>query len=311
MALDAPFSGLSSGLSFGLSSGDLLADRRADYAEMLAADGDWQGATELLSTTLDLVPRWAAGWFRLGELHEKGGNAQAAETAWRQVLALEPDDRFGASLKLALLGATPVPDTPPTDFVEALFDTYAERFETSLVQKLGYCVPDSLGAALRAAHPDPFFHALDLGCGTGLMGARLHPYCAYLEGIDLSAAMLRKARKRGIYDRLRKGDIAATQFPMGIDLVTAADVLIYVGTLDTVFAKVAAALQPGGLFGFSIELSHTEDVLLRESRRYAHSRAYMERELRAAGLRLACVSPETIRTDRGQPVQGLVVVAER
>ena len=53
------------------SSGDLNADRRADYAEMLCADGDHAAAAELLLGALELTPQWAMGWFRLGEMQQR------------------------------------------------------------------------------------------------------------------------------------------------------------------------------------------------------------------------------------------------
>lgn len=54
-----------------LSSGDLIADRRADYAKMLAEAGDAPGAAELMAQALELAPDWAAGWFRLADYEEK------------------------------------------------------------------------------------------------------------------------------------------------------------------------------------------------------------------------------------------------
>ncbi|MBS9721795.1 methyltransferase domain-containing protein [Tianweitania sp. BSSL-BM11] len=296
-------------LSSGLSSGDLLADRRADYAEMLAQGQDWAAAAELMTSALQLAPDWAAGWFRVGELRERAGDEAGAEQAWREALRLEPADRFGATLKLALLGAAPIPETPPADFVEALFDDYAARFDQSLVDKLGYCVPELMDTALRATGRTRFDKAVDLGCGTGLMGERLRPLCGDLEGIDLSAEMLRKAQARGVYDRLVKGDIGELSVPRSVDLVTAADVFIYVGTLDAVFTSVTAMLRPNGLFAFSVEASEGDDLVLQESRRYAHGRAYVERELAQAGLTLLSVREDTIRSDRGAAIQGLVVVA--
>lgn len=298
-------------LSSGLSSGDLLADRRADYAEMLAESGDAAAAAELMTGALELAPNWAAGWFRVGELREKAGDSAGAEQAWREALRLEPADRFGATLKLALLGAAPIPETPPADFVEALFDDYADRFDKALVDKLGYRVPELLDAAIRATDFLRFHRAVDLGCGTGLMGVRLRPLCGDLEGIDLSAEMLRKADARGVYDRLVKGDIADLAIAPGVDLVTAADVFMYVGALQTVFARVAAMLKPGGLFVFSVEASDGDDLVLRDSRRYAHGQAYVERELGVAGFTLLSLTSDTIRMDRGEAIRGLVVVARR
>jgi predicted TPR repeat methyltransferase len=43
--------------------------------------------------------------------------------------------------------------------------------------------------------------AVDLGCGTGLMGPLLRSHVSVLEGVDLSTAMVEKARERGCYDR--------------------------------------------------------------------------------------------------------------
>ena len=68
------------------SSGDLLADRRADYAEMLFGSGDHAAAAELMLGALELAPDWALGWFRLGEMHEAAGALDAGGArpgAWR------------------------------------------------------------------------------------------------------------------------------------------------------------------------------------------------------------------------------------
>ena len=78
-----------------LSSGDLTADRRADYARMLGEGGDPGAAAELMEQALDLVPGWAAGWFRLGEYRQKAGLAGAAD-AYRRALECDAQDIFGA-----------------------------------------------------------------------------------------------------------------------------------------------------------------------------------------------------------------------
>ena len=79
-----------------LSSGDLIADRRAEYAHMLAESGDHTDAADLMSQALELVPDWAAGWFRLADYQEKSGRKEAAVAALKKVLELNPDDIFGA-----------------------------------------------------------------------------------------------------------------------------------------------------------------------------------------------------------------------
>src|SRR3954468_10528358 len=128
------------------TSGDLLADRRHDYAEMLFASGDRAAAAELMLGALELAPEWALGWFRMGEMHEAAGAIDQAAEAWRMARKLDPDDRAGAALKLELIGRAPVSDAPPGAFVEALFDQYAQVFDNALVDKLEYRVPQLLFA---------------------------------------------------------------------------------------------------------------------------------------------------------------------
>src|SRR4051794_36790591 len=161
------------------SSGDLIADRRADYAEMLFGSGDHAAAAELMLGALELVPGWTLGWFRLGEMHEAAGSLDAAAEAWRTTLKLDPDDQAGAGLKLQLIGRAPPSSGPPSAFVEALFDQYAGTFDQSLVEKLGYRVPELLFDAIMASGRSRFSHAVDLGCGTGLMGEKLRPLCDF------------------------------------------------------------------------------------------------------------------------------------
>lgn len=292
------------------SSGDLLADRRADYAEMLFGSGDHAAAAELMLGALELAPGWAMGWFRLGEMQETAGAPDRAGEAWRMALKLDPADRVGAALKLELIGEAPVSVAPPSPFVEALFDQYAGNFDAALVEKLAYRVPELLDRAIRAQRAG-FDHVIDLGCGTGLMGEKLRPAVNFLEGYDISAAMLRKAEIKRIYDNLAKANLHTIGLaPEGADLVTAADVFMYVGALDGVFATVAAALKTGGLFAFSVEAHEgPEDFGLRASRRYAHSEAYLRRLLGNAGLSVVSLDRADIRMDRGAAIEGLIVVA--
>jgi predicted TPR repeat methyltransferase len=295
------------------SSGDLIADRRADYAEMLFADGEHAAAAELMLGALELAPHWAMGWFRLGEFQEAAGALDEAGQAWRMALKLEPADRPGAALKLQLIGAAPLAEAPPSAFVETLFDQYADKFDDALVNTLGYRAPMLLESAIRAAAPQRIFgRAIDLGCGTGLMGERLRPFVEELEGHDISAAMLKLAGARKLYDRLVKSDLQTLELPPGsADLITAADVFMYVGALERIVAAVASALSSGGLFAFTVERhAGPEAFILRETRRYAHAERYVRGVLAASGLTVASFATDTIRMDRGEPVDGLIVVAE-
>lgn len=293
------------------SSGDVLADRRADFADMLRQSGDLAAAADVMLQALEIAPSWAYGWFRLGEMHAGAQDADAAAAAFRRVLELDPSDRAGASLKLHLAGATGALAAMPAAFVETLFDQYARTFETSLVEKLGYRAPDLVRDAILAVHPARFVCAVDLGCGTGLMGERLRPVCDRLEGYDLSTGMLKRAQAKRIYDLVEQADLTVLRFDTPrADLVVAADVFIYVGALETAFANVRSMLLPGGLFAFTVEaLGGADGFGLLDTRRFAHARAYVDGALAGAGFRILSATTQVIRRDREAQVEGLVVTA--
>ncbi|SOC46176.1 predicted TPR repeat methyltransferase [Rhizobium subbaraonis] len=305
------------------SSGDILADRRADYARMLAEGGDFSGAAELMEQALEISPGWAAGWFRLAEYAEKAGSVPTAAAALGRVLELAPEDPFGAGLRLAVLGAADVPATPPTRYIEQLFDDYAQRFDTALVEKLDYSVPEKLAALVAdGIASERFAHVTDLGCGTGLFGARIRGRAGFLEGFDLSANMLAKAREKQVYDRLAQADLslppsesdvfAADLAPGRADLASAADVLMYLGELAPVFEIAFCLIAPRGHFAFSVEDAGAEEIyVLRSSLRYAHGEAYVRRRAEEAGFELLRSRQTVIRMDAGAPVTGRLYLAQR
>ena len=193
-----------------LASGDLVADRRFAYAKAAAAHGDWTAAAELFEQTLEQAPNWAAAWFALGETREKLGDLDAAAQAFHATLEADPADAQGARARLALIGREDVPDTLPPAYVARLFDNYAWRFDKHLIKNLGCRAPALIAKAVSAVALDRrFASALDLGCGTGLMGEALRDRVERLAGVDLSAAMIAKARERGVYDEFNIGDAVA------------------------------------------------------------------------------------------------------
>lgn len=286
-------------------------DRRAGYAEALAAEGVFGEAAEVLAQALEMAPAWAVGWFYLGRYREEAGELAAAIEAWRRSAELDREGVYGAALKLMAHGI--VVEATGSAYVETLFDDYAGRFEKSLVDRLGYRTPGELAALIAGVGREPGGTAYDLGCGTGLMGAELRPVVRRLEGVDLSEAMLAQARRKGIYDRLTKADLTA--FLAGaepVGLMTATDVLNYTGPLPPVLAAVHRGLLPGGLFGFSLELYEgLEPVKLRSTLRYAHNGAAALAACLAGGFEIVAKQETVIRRDRGMPVAGLLLVVRK
>ena len=193
-----------------LASGDLIAERRFAYAKAAAKEGDWSAAAELYEQTVEPAPHWAAAWFALAEAQEKLADLDAAAQAFRATLAADPADAQGAMARLALIGRGDAPPALPQAYVARLFDDYAWRFDKHLIKNLGYRAPALIAEALSAvASGRRFAAALDLGCGTGLMGEALCGRIDHLTGVDLSAGMIAKARERGV--GVMTGSLSATR----------------------------------------------------------------------------------------------------
>src|SRR3954465_10356637 len=277
-----------------LSSGDLVADRRFDFARDLQLKGDLAAAADLLLQATELAPRFASAWFTLGEVRERLGERHAAIKAFRQARQADPEDRHGASLRLMLLGNESIAAMPKA-YVRALFDQYAPKFEAALVDDLGYRGPALLFKAVVTARnavrkPAFFARGLDLGCGTGLAAAAFAKEVDHFVGIDLSPRMIEKSRATGLYEQLEVADMLEGlrgKPNARVDLVIAPDAMVYLADLVSVFHEVSRVLVPGGLLAFTVETHRGDDVILGEGLRYAHGAAYVRRSIEVAGLKLS------------------------
>src|SRR5258708_19643414 len=110
-----------------LSPGDLMADRRFDFARDLQLRGDLVAAADLLLQATELAPGFASAWFTLGQIREQLGERDTAIAAFRRAHDADPGDRHGASLRLMLLGAEKLSAMPPAYFLP-LFHQYSPQF---------------------------------------------------------------------------------------------------------------------------------------------------------------------------------------
>jgi len=303
---------------FHLSSGNLIADRRFEWARDREAKGDLAGAAELLVQALGLAPGYAPAWFALAELREKLGDRAGAIAAFEQARAMDPSDRHGALLHLVRLGAGELAPMPE-GYVRALFDGYAPGFDKALTEGLNYRAPELLFDVVQAAHARArmkFGSVLDIGCGTGLAALPFRPFSDWMVGVDLSAAMLGQARAKGLYDRLIEAEVQrylTEEAKIGAHhhLVLAADVFMYFDDLAPVLKAAAQVVAPAGQLAFTLETHDGDGVLLRETLRYAHGKAHVRRAMAAAGLKPVSLDSVSTRTEKGVPVPGLIAVAKR
>jgi predicted TPR repeat methyltransferase len=294
------------------------ADAHHDLGTALAQAGRLEEAIAHFRRAVALRPDHAAAYCNLGVALEERGDAAGAAAAFGAARRLRPDSAVIAYHHAALAGEraglTPPPATPP-DYLVELFDRYAERFDAHLVEKLHYRGPELLRGAVSAVTARTDLAVLDLGCGTGLCGVLFRPIASTIVGVDLSPRMIEKSKARGVYDGLIRDDVveAMKARPASADVILAADVFIYIGELSAVFHNAAAALKPGGLFAFTIEVidDTAGDFVLRPTRRYAHSARYIRRVISETGMRELSASRAVLRAGEEASVDGVVFVAQR
>ena len=289
------------------------ADFHANLGATLQETGQLEEAEQHLR--LALAGKKAALVFQnlAAVLYQRQKFPEALEI-YRQWQAFEPDNPIPRHMAAA--GSETAPERAGDQFVADLFDGFADTFEATLLG-LGYQIPQLLTTMIqseRGTNATPL-RILDAGCGTGLAAPLLKPLASQLVGVDLSSAMLDKARARKLYDELVVGELCAFMAgrPAAFDLVLLADTLVYFGALEEAFRTAHGTLTPNGIFAFAVEARADSgpDYQLELHGRYSHRPDYVSRLLAASGYALCTTENVVLRRELNADVAGLVVVARR
>ena len=232
-------------------------------------------------------------------------------------VAKDPGDPVRQHLATAILGES-IPTKAPEEYVEALFDSYAPKFDESLA-KLHYCGPQLIADAIAEFELPSMGggNILDVGCGTGLVGESLRCVAQHLVGVDLSQEMLQIAAGRNLYDEICHAEMNAfmRSRPSQFNIVVAADVLSYCGDLNEFSAAVEATLCPGGRLIVTLEAleegSDIQGYRLNLSGRFSHQENYLKECFARHGLTVLTVSRVPMRHNLGRPVPSLLATAEK
>ncbi|MEM6933515.1 MAG: methyltransferase domain-containing protein, partial [Pseudomonadota bacterium] len=208
------------------------------------------------------------------------------------------------------------PDRAPEAYVATLFGQHAESFDRILVDQLGYRVPELVADRLRRLDLGPFGRVLDLGCGTGLMGAALGDRAGELVGLDLAEDMLAETDERGCYDQLFVGEAVhfLIEEETRFDLIAATDVLPYIGDLNPMMAALPGCLIPDGIVALSSETLpegrfDTRGWRVGPGHRFAHAESYLREMLERRDFQILAFDPITVRMEDDAPVPGHMAIA--
>lgn len=254
----------------------------------------------------------------LGQAHRTLGHFDEAREHYRQWLAEDPRDAHARHHLAALSTDDGAPAAASAEYVRETFDRFAPEFESKLAG-LGYEAPRFIGQALFdiLGSPNATLRIIDAGCGTGLCAPWLRLYAAKLIGVDLSGAMLARARASGMYDQLHEAELVAflEEGHAPIDIVAAADTLCYFGNLSSFLRAAGDRMAMDGWLIFTVEaLPDTATPptwRLEHHGRYAHHRSYLHDILGANGFSVDRMSRHEFRREGRQAVWGWLVTAQR
>ncbi len=286
-----------------------LGVARESIGILLLESGHINEATEILAK-VDRANASIPGLIAMYTVARLAENTDGAERTLQSLLTLNPQHSEARHL-LAALHREPL-SQPVPGFVESIFARLAHRYDQRMTSELAYQMPQRIASALsKVREQGPSFSRwLDLGCGTGLMASALNGIITGEEkiGVDISETMLNVARRKNIYSRLIHRDVneALPEIEGGFDLITAADMLPYFGSLTELFTGIAAHLTAEGVFACTYEHSPDGQFRLSSSGRFSHSPTYVENTAMSAGLKILSSEPTTLLYDSGEEAAGFI-----
>jgi predicted TPR repeat methyltransferase len=166
-----------------------------------------------------------------------------------------------------------------TDELAAHYDAWAADYDRQIAEEMGYTGPAKAAAALSKVVRKTAA-VLDVGAGTGLVGAALHARgYRNLTAADVSASMLRVAEHKGVYRALHVADLdrglpwgaAAFEAVIGIGVYTSGH------ASARSIAELARVCQPGGYVCLSLRFDDSAAGYLEEIGRGAQKGLFTSR----------------------------------
>lgn len=303
---------------------DRALSQQADFPDALSSRGSAllelgrpDDALADFDRVIALLPDHAITWNNRGNALAQMRRLEESLASYDRALQLVPylpqaiENRENALFELKRMTRC------PAGYMRNLFDNFAPAYDQTMLQGLGYRAHMHVRTlADRVLPPGAAqLRALDLGCGTGLVGDAFRDLVrgGRLDGIDIAPNMIETARGRGLYDELILGDLETILHTPGrtYELVLAADTMIYLGDLKPALTGVAKRLDPGGLYIFAVESKDGDGWEQTPANRFRHSESYVRSVAAEAGLDVIDIMPCVLRYESNTPVAGVAVALRK
>ena len=304
---------------------------------VLQQSGDLMQAHRVFAACVSSHPGEARAWCNLGGIAVALGLSQQAEAAYRRAVQLAPSLVAGHQGLLYVLDSTgqgaqrnaavqawasACPDDPTAshlarslhsgepprrcsaEFVAHYFDRFAATYD-AVLEQLDTAVVRTFAAIWRD-HQISAECVLDFGCGTGSASAWLAAPGRRIVGVDLSPAMLERARGSGHFDALHCADgiafLEATN--ERFDAVVLADVLPYFGALTPLFDALIRCLHARAHVLLCFEQGSSPGYRLAPTGRFQHHIDEVRRAAESSGFAVAMLQTGDLRREGRLFVEG-------
>ncbi len=271
----------------------------------------WEALTAY-QQAVNINPSLIEGYINIGLVFLFFEKFKEAKTVYQMALKLDPKNEE-IKHRISALSDKTTKRAPP-EYIESMFNQYALHFEEKLVNKLDYNVPTLLRNAIDSFIEKPYFkRALDLGCGTGLVGKQIREITGCLVGVDLSRKMLKMAKDKEIYDNLKHSEIIEflNEAEENFDLIISADVFIYFGDLTPVFESIKTHSAKPTIFAFTTEVSEKKNFCLSPNGRFTHSKKYIFDLASDYNFSVERCQLIDLRLEKGKMVKGNLFLLKR
>ncbi|OED41328.1 hypothetical protein AB833_09960 [Chromatiales bacterium (ex Bugula neritina AB1)] len=135
---------------------------------------------------------------------------------------------------------------------------FASVYDEEFAAGLSYQYPEVLNEIYQSQATPDDTPVIDIGCGTGLVGALLDLPPALVDGVDISGEMLAAARKKSIYGALYQVDLTTGtgELPSQYGAVLSAGTFTFGHLGAEVLPQMLSLGRPGCLYCIGVNSQH-------------------------------------------------------